>query len=102
MQVPVPQALCLCQDALVIGTPFYVMSFVGGRVYDDLALPELVPADRHQVICAAVEMSTEPSADVSLHILIAPALDSSRNHILCGVEGLPTSWRRCTWLPLRL
>ena len=49
MQVPVPQALCLCEDAAVIGTPFYVMSFVRGRVYDDLALPELEPADRFQV-----------------------------------------------------
>lgn len=48
-QVPVPNAWCLCQDASVIGTPFYVMSFVGGRVYDDLALPEMQPADRYQV-----------------------------------------------------
>lgn len=51
LQVPVPQALCLCQDASVVGTPFYVMSFVSGRVYDDLALPELAPADRYQVRC---------------------------------------------------
>lgn len=49
LQVPVPEALCLCQDASVVGTPFYVMSFVGGRVFDDLALPELLPADRHKV-----------------------------------------------------
>lgn len=48
-QVPVPKAWCLCQDASVIGTPFYVMSFIGGRVYDDLALPEMQPADRYQV-----------------------------------------------------
>lgn len=54
LQVPVPQALCLCQDASVAGTPFYVMSFVGGRVYDDLALPELAPADRYQVQLFAV------------------------------------------------
>lgn len=26
--VPVPQALCLCQDTSVIGTPFYVMAHV--------------------------------------------------------------------------
>ncbi len=26
--VPVPKALCLCQDAAVIGTPFYVMEHV--------------------------------------------------------------------------
>ena len=26
--VPVPKALCLCQDPAVIGTPFYVMEHV--------------------------------------------------------------------------
>lgn len=26
--VPVPKALCLCQDASIIGTPFYVMEHV--------------------------------------------------------------------------
>ncbi|KAL3143657.1 putative acyl-CoA dehydrogenase ibr3 [Trebouxia sp. C0009 RCD-2024] len=26
--VPVPKALCLCQDSAVIGTPFYVMEHV--------------------------------------------------------------------------
>ncbi len=44
-----PRALCLCQDAAVVGTPFYVMSFVSGRVFDDLSLPELAPAQRTQV-----------------------------------------------------
>ena len=48
-QVPVPKAWCLCQDASVVGTPFYVMSFISGRVYDDLALPGMQPADRYQV-----------------------------------------------------
>lgn len=49
VQVPVPRALCLCQNDAVVGTPFYVMSFVQGRVFDDLSLPELAPAQRTQV-----------------------------------------------------
>lgn len=49
LQVPVPRALCMCQDDAVVGTPFYVMSFVGGRVFDDLSLPELAPPERTQV-----------------------------------------------------
>ncbi len=44
--VPVPQALGLCEDETVIGTPFYVMAAVPGRVFRDPALPGLDPAER--------------------------------------------------------
>ncbi len=44
--VPVPRALLLCEDPAVVGTPFYVMSYVPGRVFPDLALPALGPAAR--------------------------------------------------------
>ena len=35
--------LCLCEDASVLGEPFYVMSFLQGRVHLDPALPDLRP-----------------------------------------------------------
>ena len=38
--VPVPPALALCEDANVIGTPFYVMDYVPGRTLWNPALPE--------------------------------------------------------------
>ncbi|RZI78414.1 MAG: phosphotransferase family protein [Variovorax sp.] len=38
-EVPVARALGYCGDAGVIGTPFYVMAFVEGRVLWDPALP---------------------------------------------------------------
>jgi aminoglycoside phosphotransferase (APT) family kinase protein len=44
--VPVAPALCLCEDASVIGTPFYVMGHVAGRILWDPALPGFTPADR--------------------------------------------------------
>ena len=31
--VPVPNVHCLCADSSVIGTPFYVMEFIEGRVF---------------------------------------------------------------------
>src|SRR5256885_2604502 len=37
--VPVPQTLCLCEDTEVLGTAFYVMSHVEGRVLWDPRLP---------------------------------------------------------------
>jgi aminoglycoside phosphotransferase (APT) family kinase protein len=46
-EVPVPAMLLLCEDASVIGTPFFVMEYVEGRVVRDPALPELSsPAER--------------------------------------------------------
>lgn len=39
--VPVPAPLCLCADAAVVGTPFYVMRFLDGRILTDPAMPAL-------------------------------------------------------------
>jgi aminoglycoside phosphotransferase (APT) family kinase protein len=38
--VPVPEALAFCDDADVIGAPFYVMSYVAGIVLNDLDTAE--------------------------------------------------------------
>src|SRR5882757_402555 len=43
---PVPEALVLCEDETVIGTMFYVMSHVPGRVFLNCAMPDLTPAER--------------------------------------------------------
>jgi aminoglycoside phosphotransferase (APT) family kinase protein len=40
-EVPVARAIHLCADRSVIGSLFYVMSFVPGRIYWDPTLPEL-------------------------------------------------------------
>ena len=57
--VPVAKMLCYCDDAAVIGTPFFMMSFVQGRIFWDPALPELdsaargaVYADMNRVVAA--------------------------------------------------
>jgi aminoglycoside phosphotransferase (APT) family kinase protein len=44
--VPVPVMHALCEDASVIGSPFYVMDFVEGRVLRDPALPGMTTAER--------------------------------------------------------
>jgi aminoglycoside phosphotransferase (APT) family kinase protein len=47
--VPVPRTYCLCEDDGVIGTAFYVMAFVDGRVFWDPTLPELPAAERRAI-----------------------------------------------------
>jgi aminoglycoside phosphotransferase (APT) family kinase protein len=44
--VPVPRMRALCEDAEVIGTAFYVMDFLEGRIFRDARLPGLAPAER--------------------------------------------------------
>lgn len=44
--VPVPQTLCLCTDESIIGTPFFIMSHVSGRILWDPALPGMKNDER--------------------------------------------------------
>jgi aminoglycoside phosphotransferase (APT) family kinase protein len=44
--VEVPRMRLLCEDASVIGTPFYVMDYVQGRVLTDLRLTSIPVAER--------------------------------------------------------
>lgn len=44
--VPVPRVAHLCEDDSVIGSMFYVMEYLEGRVFWDPALPELSAAER--------------------------------------------------------
>ena len=52
---PAPRALALCEDESVIGTAFYVMAFVDGRIFWDPALPELSREERGAVYDAMNE-----------------------------------------------
>jgi aminoglycoside phosphotransferase (APT) family kinase protein len=44
--VPVPKAMCLCEDDSVIGTAFYIMSFLNGRIFEDPSIPDVTPEER--------------------------------------------------------
>lgn len=43
---PVPDLLAFTADSSVIGTPFYIMQFVTGRIFTDPSLPGLPPQER--------------------------------------------------------
>ncbi|MGO9391412.1 phosphotransferase family protein [Rhodoblastus sp.] len=44
--VPTPKTLLFCDDRRVVGTPFYVMERLTGRVFHQSALPDCTPAER--------------------------------------------------------
>ncbi len=44
--VPVPTMRALCMDDTVIGTAFYLMDYIEGRIFTNAALPLMSPQDR--------------------------------------------------------
>ena len=50
--VPVPQALAWCEDESLIGTPFYVMSWVDGHCFATPLLEEIDPRSRRNAYAA--------------------------------------------------
>ena len=53
--VPVAQALALCEDPTVIGTAFYVMGHVDGRIFWDPTLPEVPSAGRAAIFRGMID-----------------------------------------------
>lgn len=50
--VPSPCMRGLCEDPSVLGTPFYVMDYVSGRIYKDPSLPGMSPDQRSKIYSA--------------------------------------------------
>ncbi|KAH6583107.1 hypothetical protein BASA61_008155 [Batrachochytrium salamandrivorans] len=54
--VPVPTVYLLCSDTSVIGTPFYIMEYLKGRIFEDIQMPSiLVAEERNQYFFAAID-----------------------------------------------
>lgn len=47
--VPVPEVLWLEEDTSILGTPFYLMERVEGRVFSDCSLPDCSPSERREI-----------------------------------------------------
>jgi len=57
--VPVPEMIMLCEDPEPIGVSFYVMEYVEGRVFDDVSLPNLEPAERQGIYQHLIDVLVE-------------------------------------------
>jgi aminoglycoside phosphotransferase (APT) family kinase protein len=54
--VPVPKTHLLCDDATIIGTPFFVMEYVDGFPMTDATLPERSAEDRRAIYASMIEV----------------------------------------------
>ncbi|XP_073534210.1 acyl-CoA dehydrogenase family member 11-like [Phyllobates terribilis] len=65
---PVPWPLIYCRDVSVIGTEFYVMEHVQGRIFRDVTLPEVSPAER-SALCLALTETLARLHSLNIHTL---------------------------------
>jgi aminoglycoside phosphotransferase (APT) family kinase protein len=54
-EVPVPATILYHDDPALLGTPFYLMEEVEGRVFPDASLPGCAPAERRQMYLSVAE-----------------------------------------------
>ena len=54
-ELPVPKVVLFHADGAVIGTPFYVMERVPGRVFSECALPGFEPSERRAIYLAMAD-----------------------------------------------
>ncbi|HEX3913101.1 MAG TPA: phosphotransferase [Steroidobacteraceae bacterium] len=108
--VPVARVHALCEDPEIIGSAFYVMDYVEGRIFWDALLPEVAPADRrgiyremvrvlaalHSVDYAAVGLSDygKPS-----HYVERQVARWTRQYRASETEKLEPMERLIEWLP---
>ncbi|RKF75239.1 Acyl-CoA dehydrogenase family member 10 [Golovinomyces cichoracearum] len=75
--VPVPKVYCLCEDDSVIGTPFYIMEFLDGRIIEDPSMPGLSSVEKKELWSDAVhtlaKLHAVNPADVDLQSFGKPS-----------------------------
>src|SRR5437867_3809994 len=108
--VPVPRPCCLCEDDRVIGTAFYVMEFVDGRVLWDPTLRGMRPSERRAIFDAMnrviAALHSVDSASVGLGDFGKPGnyfarqIDRwSRQYKASETERIEAMDRLIEWLP---
>jgi aminoglycoside phosphotransferase (APT) family kinase protein len=111
--VPVPHVFALCEDDAVIGSAFYVMEHLDGRIYWDQRLPGIAPGDRaamfdsmNAVIAALhnVDYETVGLADFGRpgNYMARQIARWSRQYRASETEPIPAMDRLIDWLPQRL
>ncbi len=107
---PVATPILYCEDRDVIGTPFYLMERMVGRVFTDSALPGVEPADRGAMYRSAAETLAR------LHTVDVDAVGLSdfgrpgnyyerqfnrwsRNYLQTKTQEIPEMDRLMAWLP---
>ena len=109
-EVPVPRMYCLCEDPEIIGTKFYVMEMVEGRLFTETVLPTLTNAERRAIYLDLARVmaklhSVDPVA-VGLETFGRPGnyyerqiSRWSKQYVASKTEEIPAMDKLMAWLP---
>lgn len=108
--VPVPMVRVLCEESAVIGTPFYVMDFLDGRILSHSALPELGREDRLLAHQSAIDtLAALHSVDVNTiglgdygrpeGYVARQVARWSKQYLASKTDELPAMDKLMAWLP---
>jgi len=111
--VPVPEVYALCEDDTVIGSAFYVMEFLDGRIFWDPRLPGLSPAERRAMfqsmnaVIAALHSVDHVKVGLAEfgrpgNYMARQVARWSRQYQASQTEQLPAMDRLIEWLPCHL
>ncbi|MFL6599874.1 MAG: phosphotransferase family protein [Steroidobacteraceae bacterium] len=109
-ELPVPTPLVFCEDESVIGTSFYVMRHVEGRIFWDCAMPDLSPADRSAIFDSVNETLARvhrlDPASVGLQDFGRPGNYFARQigrwskqYAMAATDDIPEMDKLIAWLP---
>lgn len=110
---PVPEPFILCEDREVLGSMFYVMRHVPGRIFWNCRMPDLAPAERAAVFDSANEtlarLHTVDYAALGLSDFGRPGNYFSRQiarwstqYEASRTQEIPEMDRLVAWLPAAL
>jgi len=108
--VPVPEMYLLCEDENIIGTTFFVMQYVQGRLLEDITLPDMTPDERRAIYFDMVRVLA------ALHSVDYPALGLenygkpgnyfirqigrwSKQYVAAKTDEIPSMERLMAYLP---
>ncbi len=108
--VPVPRMHLMCEDDSIIGTPFYVMEHVRGRIFPDANLPDVEPADRPAIykemirVLAAlhgVDYEAKGLADFGKpgNYFLRQTGRWTKQYLAAQTDDIPSMDRLIEWLP---
>ncbi|KAJ5670862.1 uncharacterized protein N7477_006225 [Penicillium maclennaniae] len=63
-EVPVPKVYIMCEDETVIGTPFYIMEFLDGRIFEEPTIPNVTSDERKELYGRLYQGLPTPSASL--------------------------------------
>ena len=108
--VPVPRTFLLTEDSSIVGTPFFVMEYLEGRVFKDSRLPDVEPVERRAIysdmigVLAALHTVDYPAKGLSDYgkpgnYFVRQTGRWTKQYLASQTDTIPSMDHLMRWLP---